>query len=162
MRYTLSVESRQHISIHFGKSEKAGSYFYSEVFPNVDDLLVILENRDPYSIVLQSSNREAHTYDLSDVGACGTVGVGVKSAFFDSKIDVENRNGKEVEFIEVEELPSTSLLTIVCRRELSGFYLITIYPGEYAPAFPHDGMEPEELSWAMAFWDKHILLKKKL
>ncbi len=161
MKYLLSSETRQHIAIHFGKQEKAGSCFYPEVFPAVDDLLFTLEKRNPHDIILQAAGREAHTYNLSDIGACGSLGLGFKAEYADQKIVKENRNGLFVEYAEAEELPSTSLVTVICSRDNDVCTLITVFPGGYAPAFPHNGMEPEELSRAVAFWDQYILLKKR-
>jgi len=159
MKYLIDPESRGHVAIHFGKQEKAGSCFFASVFQNADELLTTLEKRAPFSVMVQSSGREAHTYDLSDVGYCGTVGLGLKCEFTDRKINIENRNGIDVQFIEVEQLPSTSLVTVICFKQEENYQLITTFPGDYAPAFPHDQMDSDELSWSMAFWDKHILLK---
>jgi hypothetical protein len=160
MKYLLSPESRQHIANHFGKQEKSGSCFYPEVFSNVDELLNALEMRDPKSIVIQSAGREAHTYDFSDMGHCGAVGVGQKSEYPNHEIILENRNGFVVEYIGVEKLPSTSLITVICSKVEGAFHLITAFPGDYAPAFPHSRMEPHEVNNSKVFWDKHILLKK--
>jgi len=160
MKYLVNPESRRHSAIHFGKPEKAGSYFFTSVFQNVEELLTVLEKRDPFSVIVQSSGREAHTYDLTDIGDCGTVGLGLKCEFTDRKIKMENRNGIDVQYIEVDQLHPTSLLTVICFKEEQKYQLITAFPGDYAPAFPHDKMDSDELSWSMAFWDKHILFKK--
>jgi hypothetical protein len=161
MKYVLTPSNREHIAVHFGKPVKSGSVFYQELFPDVDALLGVLENRKPCSIVYQSSLREAHTYDLSDIGACGTVGVGLKSAFAERELLRENRNGFLVEYAVVDELPSVALVTVICSREEGEYRLITLFPGAYAPAFPHEGMASEELRQATDFWKKNILLKRK-
>lgn len=160
MKYDISPQARQHVSNHFGKQEKAGSYFYPEVFSNVDELLQLIENRDPLDIVLQSSGSEAHIYDLTDIGECGGLGLGFKAEYPNRFVFTESRNDFIVSYAKVDELPATSMVTVICSRVADAFQIITVFPGGYAPAFPHDGMAPEDLSRAMAFWDKHILLKK--
>jgi hypothetical protein len=37
--------------------------------------------------------------------------------------------------------------------------MITAFPGDYAPAFPHQGMNKVEFDEAEGFWQEHILLK---
>jgi hypothetical protein len=40
------------------------------------------------------------------------------------------------------------------------YTLITVFPGDYAPPFPYDGMMQEEKERAVLFWQENILLKK--
>ena len=160
MKYSISIESKEHIKIHFGVGNKAGSSFNSELFNNVDQVLSVIENKKPESIVSQNNLREAHTYNLTDVGIIGYLGVGKREDFKNNPIITEQRNGCLVDFIEVDELPATSFLTLICEKKNEKLDLITLFPGQYAPAFANPNMHPDERMISQIFWSENILLKK--
>lgn len=156
MEYLITDKAREHCKQHFGDSGKSGSKFNTVVFPNLDSILLVIKSIEPKRIVEQSSGRFAHIYELH--GFCGWSGVGKRADY--NKIETEIRNGFVTEFAVVETLPQTRLLTVISEFTDGVYTLITLFPGDYAPPFPHDGMVPEDKNQAKAYWDKYVLLKK--
>ncbi|MFM8839044.1 MAG: hypothetical protein ACKOHH_10505, partial [Bacteroidota bacterium] len=73
----------------------------------------------------------------------------------------EVRNGFVIQFAWVDSLVPTNLLTVVCDVITLPYSIITAFPGDYAPAIPHQGMGKVEFAVAEDFWQEHILLKVK-
>lgn len=71
-----------------------------------------------------------------------------------------NRSNYEVWTCDVEELPVTNLLTIIAGISENTSQIVTLFPGEYAPAFPK-GMGDFEKG-NRVFWEGHCLLNKKV
>lgn len=159
MKYRIGDVARAHLNMHFAKDAGAGSRFNEHVLPNIEALLDLLETRDPIEVIKQSGGREAHVYYLSDAEACGWLGIGVRADYPKSLISQEWRNGFLTDFIQLDMLPPTKHVTVVCSTEKKPYELVTAFPGEYAPAFPHLGMTRDEEEKASMFWEKHILLK---
>jgi hypothetical protein len=70
-----------------------------------------------------------------------------------------NRNNYEVWTCEVEELPTTNLLTIIALNQENTLQIVTLFPGDYALAFPL-GLGAEEEK-KRVFWEGHCLLNRK-
>lgn len=71
-----------------------------------------------------------------------------------------NRSNYEVWTYEVEELPTTNLLTIITLNQENTLQIVTIFPGEYAPAFPQGLGGEEEIN--RGFWESHCLMTKRV
>ena len=70
-----------------------------------------------------------------------------------------NRNNYEVWTCEVDELPITNLLTIIALNQENTLQIVTLFPGDYAPAFPQGLGDQEEKK--RVFWEGHCLITKK-
>ena len=161
MLYSVSEIALVHIKTHFGASEKSGSKFNFDVFPDVNLLLSAFIHMTPVRIIKQSNNREAHEYCFPGPDFVGFNGVGLRKDFPNAAIKVEIRNGFETEFIEVDSLTKTCFVTVIAELKEAEYSIITIYPGRYAPAFPYAGMAKEEQLIAEKFWTEHVLLRLK-
>ena len=160
MVYTLTIERREHLLTHFGKSNQAGSLFNEKIFPDPDALLFYLSPIAPSQIVQQSNGRVAHVYELPESVVCGWAGIGLHEQFPESVIQEEKRNGFTTSFVTVKEVPPTHVVTLICDKNGEPPELITAFPGGYAPAFPFKGMEEGERQSAELFWKRHVLLKR--
>jgi hypothetical protein len=65
----------------------------------------------------------------------------------------------EVWTCEVAELPTSNLLSIIAMEKAGVFDIITLFPGDYAPAFPRGTSELDEQN--RMFWEGHCLLREK-
>jgi hypothetical protein len=70
-----------------------------------------------------------------------------------------NRNNYEVWTCEVDELPITNLLTIIALNQENTLQIVTLFPGDYAPAFPQGLGDQEEKK--RVFWEGHCLMNRK-
>jgi hypothetical protein len=70
-----------------------------------------------------------------------------------------NRSGYEVWTCEVEELSTTNLLSIIALNQENTLQIVTLFPGDYALAFPL-GLGAEEEK-KRVFWEGHCLLNRK-
>jgi hypothetical protein len=107
----------------------------------------------------QGNGREAHVYRFPAGTVCGYVGLGKRRDYDKSEWDEELRNGFVTPFAWVDSLLPTHFLTIICDTHVLPYLMITAFPGDYAPAFPHQGMNKVEFDEAEGFWQEHILLK---
>jgi hypothetical protein len=161
MRYILTEDSRVHVLRHFVGSAASGSYFETSIFPDPDTLLAVLEGIEPDKKHQQGQGLEAHVYCYPEGTVCGYVGLGKRMDYDKSECDVELRNGFVIPFAWVDSLVPTHSLTVVCDVTALPYSIITAFPGDYAPAFPHEGMDEVEFAVAEDFWQEHILLKVK-
>lgn len=161
MRYVLTEDRRGHVLRHFGGSAASDSYFESSIFPNPETLLALLEGMEPENQHQQGNGREAHVYCFPAGTVCGYVGLGKRRDYDKSVWDEELRNGFVIQFAWVDSLVPTHSLTVVCDVTALPYSIITAFPGDYAPAFPHQGMDEAEFAVAEDFWQEHILLKVK-
>jgi hypothetical protein len=70
------------------------------------------------------------------------------------------RGDYEVWTCEVSELPTSNKLSIIAFENEGFFDIITLFPGEYAPAFPRGKSELDEVN--RLFWEQHCLLSKNI
>jgi hypothetical protein len=160
MKYVIDKNTKKHISGHFDEKNSLGSCFRVDHFPNVDILLATLEKYQPVDQIEGSDNRISDVYLLSDFEFIGWYGIGLKINFPGSSIQFQSRNGFSTEFIETAHLPKTKYVTVVYKEQNGNNNIITLFPGPYAPAFPHIKMKAEEFNYATQYWSDHILLKK--
>lgn len=71
-----------------------------------------------------------------------------------------NRSDYEVWTCDVEELASTNLLSIIALKKENTLQIVTLFPGEYAPAFPRGVGDFEK--WNRVFWEGHCLLNRQM
>lgn len=71
-----------------------------------------------------------------------------------------NRSNYEVWTCDVAELPATNLLSIIALKLENSLQIVTLFPGDYAPAFPRGLGDSEELN--RVFWEGHCLLQSRL
>jgi hypothetical protein len=161
MFYSVSEAAIAHLKVHFVPSEKSGSKFNLDVFPDVDSLLSVLSTMVPIRIVKQSNYREAHEYYFPELAFTGFYGVGLRKDYPNAEVLTETRNGFSVSYIELHTLPKTQFVTVVAELKDGDYCLVTIFPGMYAPAFPYSAMSDDEKQEAEAFWKDYILLKIK-
>ena len=160
MKYSITKIEKNHVNRHFGESQSAGSRFRCDLFPTVESVFDLLLHRQPINIILQNNNTEAHEFLIEDNSYIGWLGLGLLSEFESALIQKEMRNGYETKFIEVDSLPTTNFITVISSPiENTYFQIITLFPGQYAPAFPNDRMSIDDFRNASEFWDTHILLK---
>jgi hypothetical protein len=69
------------------------------------------------------------------------------------------RGDFEVWTCEVVRLPTTNVLSIITMEKAGVFDIITLFPGDYAPAFPRGTSKLDEVN--KLFWEEHCLLNKK-
>ncbi len=69
------------------------------------------------------------------------------------------RGDFEVWTCEVVRLPTTNVLSIITMEKAGVFDIITLFPGDYAPAFPRGTSELDEQN--RMFWEGHCLLREK-
>ncbi|MFN9115008.1 MAG: hypothetical protein ACK5XN_33520, partial [Bacteroidota bacterium] len=91
---------------------------------------------------------------------CGSNGIGKRRDYPETAMQLELRNGYTTAFITVDVLSPTNLVTIVCDTNCNPPLLITGFPGDYAPAFPNNGMDAPERRSSEEFWKNHVLLKR--
>jgi hypothetical protein len=70
-----------------------------------------------------------------------------------------NRSNYEVWTCEVAELPTTNLLSIIALKQENTLQMVTLFPGDYAPAFPKGKCDSEEMN--RVFWEGHCLLQSR-
>ena len=162
MRYFIADKAKNHIAGHFDPKNAVGSSFRLDIFPTVETLLSTIEKYQPINTITSSNNRTSDVYLLSDIDFIGWFGVGLRSQFMNHSVNRLVRNGFTTEFIEISDLPVTNYLTIVYEYDQGKKNIITLFPGNYAPAFPHKKMTTDEFEFATQFWEAHILLKKSI
>jgi hypothetical protein len=70
-----------------------------------------------------------------------------------------HRNGYYVNVLERDFLNKTYQLVVICNKLHE---VITAFPGVYAPAFPTQLMDKEEVKASILFWENHAFIKKSL
>ena len=160
MKYLLTDRAKKHVEGHFAQNAKSGSIFRPDYFPTIESLLIYILELEPIREIIQSEYSVAHLYEIDALEYVGWKGIGKMSDYPKAKVQEENRNGYMTRFMEVEDLPQTKFVNIVFKYGLNGMELITVFPGNYAPAFPNTSMSKEDFQIALEFWDEHILLKK--
>jgi len=158
LEYLVTDKAREHCNQHFGDSGKSGSKFNTAVFPSLESILAAIKSNSPNRIIEQKSGRFAHIYEFNNIDFCGWTGVGKRSEY--AVIETEIRNGFATEFARVNSLPQTNLITVISEFKDGTYSLITIFPGDYAPPFPYDGMLPDEKEKAVLYWRENVLLKQ--
>jgi len=160
MEYLVSEIARAHTANHFDEKNSIGSCFRVDLLPDLDTLIAFLKKYQPDKQVKGSDDRISDIYHCIDFESIGWYGVGLRENYKNLKIRYSVRNGFKTEFLEIDQLPKTNYITVVYKVENNEKKMITVFPGPYAPAFPHKKMTTEEYAHATQFWKDHILLRK--
>jgi len=159
MKLLCSSEQLGHLANHWPPSALSGGLFDSAIFDSPLALLSYCERTAPNEKIVQSNGREAWCYEFNQpIGFSGLIS---KNEVFGMTIHSEIRNGHEVEFVYMCELPITHFFCIVLSNlNADSAHVITAFPGKYAYPFPHHGLTAEEFRLATEFWKNHLLVKK--
>jgi hypothetical protein len=161
MKYVIGDNAIKHTMSHFDESNSVGSCFRKDCFPSLDSLMETIYNIEPIGHYKGSLNRASNVYFILNLEFVGWIGLGKKQDYPNHIIKHQLRNGFSTQYLEVEDLPKTSFVTVVYQKLNEGNQLITTFPGPYAPAFPHTQMALDEFEFASEFWNDHILLKRQ-
>jgi hypothetical protein len=187
-KYEFSLESQFHCLRHFSFHEINQLNFLQDNFPNYhskeirEQLDMVGSKFDPEFArqpmdILNSLKKASFTNrDIGDnkIVAQYTFseqefpnGIGNSALIHLNKLSAQqqaakyklNRNNYEVWTCEVDELPTTNLLTVIALNQENTLQIVTLFPGDYAPAFPQ-GLGAEEEK-KRVFWEGHCLMNRK-
>jgi hypothetical protein len=159
-KYHISPTRIDYVKKHFEGSTVAGSCFYSNVFPNPMELVQTINSMVPHQIIQQENQTQAHLFKAGyAIGICALSDL---NALKNPDIQFETRDGISTRFAWVDALPETSHFFVIVEGDHSPFEIITLFPGEYAPPFPHAKQSEKANADSKEFWEKHVLLKKRI
>jgi hypothetical protein len=72
-----------------------------------------------------------------------------------------SNRGLELWQLDVDELPVTSICSLILRPQRERFVYITAFPGPPTPPLPEAGMESSLRELCRSFWNNHVFLKQK-
>jgi hypothetical protein len=119
-----------------------------------------INSRIPDEIIQQENQTQAHLFNAEF--AIGTCALSDLNALKDSDIQLETRDGISTRFAWVDDLPETNQFCVIVEGNHSAFEIITLFPGEYAPPFPHANQSEKANNESKQFWEKYVLLKKRV
>jgi hypothetical protein len=159
-KYQISPTRIDYVKKHFEGSTVVGSCFYPNVFQNPLELMNYINLRIPDQIIQQENQMQAHLFKAEF--AFGTCALSDLNSLKDPDIQLETRDGISIRFAWVDALPETSHFCVIVKGAHSPFEIITLFPGEYAPPFPHSKQSEKANADSKKFWEKHLLVKKRL
>lgn len=119
-----------------------------------------INTRVPDQIILQENQTQAHLFKAEF--AIGTCALSNLNTLKNPDIQLETRNGISTRFAWVDALPETNHFCVIVEGSHSPFEIITLFPGEYAPPFPHANQSEKANKESKEFWEKHVLLKMRV
>ena len=159
-KYQISPIRIDYVKKHFEGSTVAGSCFYPNVFQNPFELMNYINSTLPHQIIQQESHTQAHLFKAEfAVGTCALTDL---NALKNPEIQLEIRDGISTRFAWVDALPETNHFCVIVEGSHSPFEIITLFPGEYAPPFPHANQSEKAHAESEEFWEKHVLVKKRV
>jgi hypothetical protein len=158
--YRISPKRIEYVKKHFEGSTVAGSCFYSDVFQDPLELMNYINSRIPDQIIQQENQTQAHLF-IAEF-AIGTCALTDLNALKNPDIQLENRDGISIRFAWVDDLPKTNQFCAIVEGNNSSFEIITLFPGDYAPTFPHAKQSEKAHNDSTKFWEKHVLVKKRV
>ena len=159
-KYRISPKRIEYVKKHFEGSTIAGSCFYSNVFQDSLELMNYINSRIPDIIIQQENQTQAHLFKAEF--AIGTCALSNLNTLKNPDIQLETRNGISTRFAWVDALPETNHFCVIVEGSHSPFEIITLFPGEYAPPFPHANQSEKANKESTKFWEKHVLVKKRV
>jgi hypothetical protein len=150
----------EYVKKHFEGSIVAGSCFYSDVFQNPMELIQFINSTIPIQIIQQENQIQAHLFKAEF--AIGTCALSDLNSLKNPDIQLETRDGISIRFAWVDSLPETNKFFVIVEGHHSPFEIITLFPGEYAHPFPHANQSEKANNESKEFWEKHVLLKKRV
>ena len=158
-KYRISPTRIEYVKKHFEGSTVTGSCFYSNVFQDPLELMNYINSRIPDQIIQQENQTQAHLFKAEF--AIGTCALSDLNALKNPEIQLEIRDGISTRFAWVDALPETNHFCVIVEESHSPFEIITLFPGEYAPPFPHANQSEKAHAESKGFWEKHVLVKKR-
>ena len=156
-KYQISPTRIDYVKKHFEGYTVVGSCFYPNVFQNPFELMNYINSRIPNQIIQQENQTQAHLFKAEF--AVGTCALSDLNSLKNPDIQYETRDGMSTRFAWVDALPETSHFCVIVEGSHSPFEIITLFPGEYAPPFPHAKQSEKASIVSMEFWEKHVLVK---
>jgi hypothetical protein len=135
-----------------------GSKFYARFTENPYELIQQLSHLTPFEIISQTNGNRAFRYKMPFEGGIGTntlVNIHAIQQTDKSTLKKVIRNGFQVNTIERSFFDPTNELVVVCNPLNE---VITVFPGMYAPAFPTQLVDKNEVDAARLFWDNHAFI----
>ena len=135
-----------------------GSKFYASFCENPFELIERIALCSPFEVIQQSNANQAFRYKIPFDGGIGTnTIINIKTIQHADKIKKVIRNGFQVNTTERNSFDSTNELVVVCNPLNE---VITIFPGVYAPAFPTQLVDENEVEASKLFWENHAFIIK--
>jgi len=154
--YNAQIE--KHICRHFASSTKAGGTFLEDI-TNVAQLLALVDESTLVEKKTQGRMRSCLVFEHHR--EIGRLGIGLRTQYDAGLIQQEMRDGIMIDFVNVEQLPTTNVFTLVCTWEKGRWQLITAYPGPAGEPFPHPKWDAQQNEQSERFWSRYVLLKLK-
>ena len=139
--------------MHKALALSAKKKFQKAFCQNPFDLESLIIGIKPTERILQSNGRIASVYEFDKV--VGTEQIVDRETVNQNDIFSLDRNGVTVDAVKSDHLPFTNKMVVV--RSNEGAW-ITAFPGNYAPAFPSNWMNSEELNFTTQFWQNHLFI----
>ncbi len=136
-----------------------GSKFHASFCNNPFDLIQKINHYSPYEIINQSNGNRAVVYKIPFTGGIGTnTIIKLKDIQQTDKARIKKviRNGFYVNMLERNFFDFTNQLVVICNHLNE---VITVFPGSYAPAFPTQLTNPDEIKASILFWENHTFIK---
>ena len=135
-----------------------GSKFYARFCDNPFDLIYKLSHYTPFNIKQQTNGNKAILYKIPFTGGIGNNRVmPLKEILEFDKAQIKKvlRNGYPVNVLEGTVSDCTNQLVVICNSENE---VITIFPGIYAPSFPPQLTNEEDVKASIIFWENHVFI----
>jgi hypothetical protein len=143
---------------------KVGSKFNNYYFQSPIEVLDLIKNLTPKKTFSQDDGSIVNSYLVEEAIFPG--GIGEDSILEISKLTNEHlgslrneiRSGYNIKVLDVDKLPITYEIHAVLKIEKDQFYVITLFPGKYAPPFPSI---KENKYDSILFWESNCFFKLK-
>jgi hypothetical protein len=135
-----------------------GSKFYARFTENPYELIQKIAQFTPFDVILQTNGNRAFRYKIPFEGGIGTntlMNIHAIPQTNKATLKKVTRNGFQVNIIELNFFDPTNELVIICN---SLNEVITVFPGIYAPAFPTQLADKNEVDAARLFWKNHAFV----
>lgn len=135
-----------------------GSKFYAQFTENPYDLIQKIAHFTPLEIISQTNGNRAFRYKIPFEGGIGAnTLINIQSIPQTDKSTLKKviRNGFQVNVVVRNFFDPTNELVLICN---SLNEVITVFPGMYAPAFPTQLVDKNEVDAAQLFWDNHAFI----
>jgi hypothetical protein len=139
-----------------------GSKFYTSFCDNPFDLIQKITHYIPFDIINQTNGNKAFIYKIPFTGGIGTnTIIPLKDIRQSDKSKIKKviRNGFHVNVLEQNFFDFTNQLVVICN---SLNEIITVFPGIYAPAYPTQLVDEQELKASILFWENHAFIKNSI
>lgn len=137
-----------------------GSKFYASFCANPFELIQKIAYFTPFEVIPQTNGNRAFRYKIAFEGGIGTnTLVNIQAIPQTNKSTVKKviRNGFQVNVVERNFFDPTNELVLICN---SLNEVTTVFPGMYAPAFPTQLVDKNEVEASKLFWENHAFIIK--